>query len=86
MTKELAIAILSGDTLGTTEQTHEAVKMAVEALQERKTRKWITVDKGLIVTLYKCSECGRMAIDDSGYDVCRDYPYCHCGAKMEEIA
>ena len=50
---------------------------------ERKTGKWITVDKGLIVTSYKCSECGRTVRDDTGYDVCKDYPYCHCGAKME---
>ena len=32
MTKELAIRILAGDVLGTSEQTHEAVKMAVKAL------------------------------------------------------
>lgn len=50
---------------------------------ERKTGKWITVDKGLIVTSYKCSECGRTVRDDTGYDVCKDYPYCHCGARME---
>ena len=32
MTKELAIRILTGDVLGTTEQTQEAVTMAVRAL------------------------------------------------------
>ena len=32
MTNELAIRILTGDVLGTTEQTHEAIKMAVKAL------------------------------------------------------
>lgn len=32
MTKEEAIRIISGEVLGTTEQTHEAVAMAVEAL------------------------------------------------------
>ena len=32
MTNDLAIRILSGDILGTTEQTHEAVAMAVKAL------------------------------------------------------
>lgn len=32
MTTELAIRILTGDVLGTNEQTHDAVKMAVEAL------------------------------------------------------
>lgn len=32
MTNELAIRILTGDVLGTTEQTNEAIKMAVKAL------------------------------------------------------
>lgn len=32
MTKELAISILTGEVLGTTEQTQEAVGMAVKAL------------------------------------------------------
>ena len=32
MTNDLAIRILTGDVLGTTEQTHEAVAMAVKAL------------------------------------------------------
>ena len=32
MTKELAIRIITGDVLGTSEQTHEAVTMAVKAL------------------------------------------------------
>lgn len=34
MTKELAIRILTGDVLGTSEQTHEAIKMAVRALSQ----------------------------------------------------
>lgn len=50
-----------------------------------KTGRWITVNKGLKVTSYKCSECGRTVGDDTGYDVTKDYPYCHCGAKMEEV-
>ena len=33
MTREEAILIISGDVLGTTEQTHEAVAMAAEALK-----------------------------------------------------
>lgn len=32
MTTELAIRILTGEVLGTSEQTHEAIKMAVKAL------------------------------------------------------
>ena len=35
MTKEMAIKILRGDVLGTNEQTHEAVFMAIRALKEQ---------------------------------------------------
>ena len=50
---------------------------------EVKRGRWIVKDKGIIVTSYCCSECGRVVRDDTGYDVAIDYPYCHCGAKME---
>lgn len=35
---------------------------------------------------YKCSECGRFLVDiaDGLKMVAKHYPYCHCGAKMEE--
>ena len=35
MNRELAITILTGDTIGTTEQMREAVKMAIEAWNRR---------------------------------------------------
>ena len=42
MTKELAIQILRGEVLGTNEQTHEAVFMAIKALKnEQKHGQWI---------------------------------------------
>lgn len=53
--------------------------------EQQKMGHWITVDKGLKVTSFKCSECGRTVRDDTGYDVTKDYPYCHCGAKMQEV-
>ena len=49
---------------------------------ERPKGKWITYTKGSVVTAYKCSECGRTVRDDTGYDVAKDYPFCHCGADM----
>lgn len=54
------------------------------AQPERKTGRWICGDTGLMVTEYKCSECGRTVRDDTGYDVYKDYPYCHCGAEMRK--
>jgi len=53
--------------------------------EQPKMGRWIIVDKGLKVTSFKCSECGRTVRDDTGYDVTKDYPYCHCGAKMQEV-
>lgn len=49
---------------------------------KRKTGKWILVKEYIKIAVYKCSECGRSVWDDKGYDVVKDYPYCHCGADM----
>lgn len=54
----------------------------LEKKQERKTGRWIISNTNSKVTAYKCSECGRIVYDDAGYDVSKDYPYCHCGADM----
>ena len=53
---------------------------------ELKHGQWVATEKGAKITAYKCSECGRVVWDDTGYDVSKDYPYCHCGAKMNEDA
>lgn len=86
MTKEEAIKELEyiRESFAVNEFSDEAIGMAIEALQEKKMGKWITMEKGLLVTIYECSECKRHVIDDTGYDVAKDYPFCHCGAKMEE--
>lgn len=60
----------------------EEVLRSLPSASKRKTGQWIMKDKGLAVTSYKCSECGRIVRDDTGYDVSKDYPFCHCGAKM----
>ena len=97
MTKERAIKVINvflgnnnlcscdGNCLHVSckECRREAAQMAIEALKEQKTGKWIKIAEGLKVTEYKCSECGRFVKDDTGYDVVKDYPYCHCGARME---
>ena len=36
----------------------------------------------LIGRIYRCSECGRI-IDLEHGETLDDYPYCHCGAKMD---
>ena len=50
---------------------------------EPKIGYWIPKDVGQ-VTSYHCSICGRFILDDTGYDVVEDYPYCNCGAKMDK--
>lgn len=55
----------------------------VTKVSERKTGQWVLVEEGIKVSKYKCSECGRAIWDDTGYNPYVDYPYCHCGAKME---
>ena len=59
--------------------------------KESKTGKWVI--RGCIhnmYTCYACSECGRgieMYYDfgniPTDADVINEFPYCHCGAKME---
>lgn len=33
---------------------------------------------------YQCSECGRSIHLDTEMEDLEDYPYCHCGAKMDK--
>ena len=54
MTRELAIRIISGEVLGTNEQTHEAVKMAIRSLESVRGE-WIETTNG---DHWKCSACG----------------------------
>ncbi|MBQ2175620.1 MAG: hypothetical protein II453_11385 [Alphaproteobacteria bacterium] len=80
MTNNLAIRILSGEVLGTNEQTHEAVYMAIKALKAEPIRhgKWIHND---IMETDICSCCHTLLeCDVRGFNYC---PY--CGAKMDEV-
>lgn len=35
--------------------------------------------------VFECSVCGRYLFANSKEDVYWEYPYCHCGAKMESV-
>jgi hypothetical protein len=62
------------------EEITNAFDMIIKALeQEPKTGHWIIIDD-CEKFIAKCSECGR--IEDSR--MISKYPYCHCGAKMQE--
>lgn len=76
MTKELAIKLLRGSVLGTNEQQHEAIFMAIRALKAEPVMhgRWIEDEYGIP----HCSEC--KAINNTVYR-----NYCpNCGAKMDE--
>lgn len=68
-------------------------KMAMElppVTPKQRTGKWILNDNQGVQAVgyltYHCSECGREI--SSKYhgktSLLNEYPYCHCGAKMEE--
>lgn len=76
------------------EQVQELVKLNQQFAQEIENLKrsqgmWLKVKEdrmsidmsGELVTRYKCSKCGRLIATLPSKLV--DYPYCHCGAKME---
>lgn len=91
MTRAEAIQILStrgsdGMPHGYTSGYTEALDMAIEALQEQKTGKWITKsDTNPYYTTwwYECSECGQKPLRDEYWqEVLSDY--CpNCGTRME---
>ena len=57
----------------------KSCEMSIEALSEQRAKgKWIIVDD-TEKFIAKCSICGR--IEDSR--MVKDYPFCHCGAKMK---
>lgn len=59
----------------------------IEDVQEVKHGKWIYVGDPnfahIVGFLYECSCCKRHIIVDYQFEL-REYPYCHCGAKMDE--
>lgn len=66
------------DEFGEVPETEEAVHMAINALKERKTGKWI-FGETMGHSWMKCSECCK---SQDGQTLC--FTYCpNCGAKME---
>ena len=87
MTNDLAIKILNGDILGTTEQTHEAIAIAVKALSAlpsaERHGKWIDM-----ADFEQCSSCSGTRLKEMqtvyGKAIWIKTPYCpNCGARMD---
>lgn len=47
--------------------------------------KWIYIqdEKSKFSEIYKCSQCGRRVAVFSEESVSEEFPYCHCGSKMD---
>ena len=81
MTKKMAINILRGAVLGTDEQTHEAVFMAIKALKEQER-----VDA---VEVVRCKDCKHYWKNKPSDDVpaClasqKDEAFCSEGERRE---
>lgn len=46
--------------------------------------KWKIIRPGEWTATFRCSECGRhITVDPKLGDPKKNYPYCHCGAKMD---
>lgn len=66
----------------------EAFKLGAEALSEERHGKWILITKdGIYPAEFLCSNCGRKILHGGVKDMVPiHYPYCHCGAKMDEVS
>ena len=88
MTREEKIAELINirDHFNYTLAPREVFDDAIKALeQEPRKGHWIKEESvyGWDGHSYQCSECGRSIHLDTAMESLIDYPYCHCGAKME---
>ena len=82
MTTEQAIMVL--ECVEAHGLADEAKQMAIEALKERKTGKWIEKDGWDGDVYYDCSVCGESWTTIEGTPWDNDMNYCpNCGAKME---
>ena len=56
-------------------------------LREQRKGHWVKEESicGWDGRSYQCSECGRSIHLDTEMEDLEDYPYCHCGAKMQEV-
>ena len=82
MTNEEAI-----EWLGCLERTDKeqdvALRMAIEALQERKTGKWIVLDE-CSNSGYFCSNCHKKLVKEGWSNTVKKIKFCpNCGAEME---
>lgn len=81
---------LSKEVQDAVEQCVNYVKYTYRGAVERRTSRWNLMETHNCYEVYQCEECERKITVfhrfgdvPSVADVTVDYPYCHCGAKME---
>ncbi len=97
--REQTLLTLTGINLSTksTEELVSLFNKRIKALppvnpQEPKTGHWIrNKEQGVQATgylTYHCSECGREICSKyhGKISLLKEYPYCHCGARMSEVS
>ena len=78
---ELAINNIDG-----TVDANDIMRFPTADVQEVRHGKWIYCGHHEFHGhVFECSVCGRYLFANSKEDVYWEYPYCHCGAKMESV-
>lgn len=81
MTKEEALRLLKTQRIGG-DDLHKAFDMAIKALAERKTGRWIEHDD--FDNSWECSACNEVVDIIEGTPMDNGYRFCPlCGAKMK---
>ena len=58
----------------------------VADVEEVRHAKWIYRGQNAMMEhVFECSVCERWVFTNSPECVVEDYPYCHCGAKIESV-
>ena len=65
---------------------NDIMRFPTADLQEVRNGKWVYCGRhhDFLGHVFECSVCGRYLFSYSKEDVYLKYPYCHCGAKMDE--
>lgn len=56
----------------------------IKTLEERPKGKWLKFGVVGLKACYKCSICGRYAVDNVENNIAESCPFCHCGADMRK--
>ena len=77
---------LARNNIDGTVDANDIMRFPTADVQEVRHAKWIYCGHHEFHGhVFECSVCGRYLFANSKEDVYWEYPYCHCGAKMESV-